>query len=397
MTVAGIIAEYNPFHNGHAYHLAATREAGATHIVAVMGGYFTQRGTPALLPKADRVKMALAGGADLIIELQLPWATATAERFAFGGVSLLENMGCVDRISFGCEAGEIQPLNAVIKAVRDERFPELLRSALKQGISYPEAQQRAVAALTDQKTAAVLSEPNNTLGIEYGKALLALQSSLVPCPVLRQGVTHDAKTPKDRLASAGWIRTNLLDGGLETVRPFIPKETADILEDALKNGGCLTDAALADRLMLSYLRRLDLSHFAALPGVSEGLHNRLYTAVQTEGSLKKVIEKVKTRRYTAARLRRIVTAAYLGIPATWEQEAPPYIRVLGFNQNGRELLQIMKKTARLPLISDPQQLPDDPFAKEIFELECKASNLYGSMLPCPPPCGQEFTVGMIRY
>lgn len=397
MTVAGIIAEYNPFHNGHAHHITATREAGATHIVAVMGGNFTQRGTPALLPKADRVKMALAGGADLIIELPLPWASAAAERFAFGGVSILENMGCIDRISFGCEAGEIQPLNAVINAVQDPRFPDLLRSALKEGVSYPEAQQRAVTALTDQQTAAVLSEPNNTLAIGYGKALSILQSAIVPYPVLRQGAVHDADTPEDRFASAGWIRANLLDGGLETVRPFMPAESVDLLTNALECKHCLTDTTLADRLILSFLRRLDLSQFAALPGVSEGLHNRLYTAVQTEESLEKVILAVKTRRYTAARLRRIVTAAYLGIPARWEQQTPPYIRVLGFNQNGRDLLQKMKKTARLPLVSDPQQLPDDPFAKKIFELECKASDLYGSMLPCPLPCGQEYTVGMIRY
>ncbi len=396
MTVAGIIAEYNPFHNGHAHHIAATREQGATHIVSVMGGNFTQRGTPALLPKADRVKMALLGGADLIIELPLPWAAATAERFALGGVSLLDRMGCIDRISFGCEAGGIQPLNAVIQAVQNERFSEMLRNALKEGVSYPEAQQRAVASLTNEKTAAVLSEPNNTLAIEYCKALTALESPITPCPVPRRGAAHGADTPVDGFASAGWIRNRLRESGIETVRPFIPLSSAKILENAIESGHCLTDTALSDRLMLSKLRTMELSRFAALPGVSEGLEHRLYAAVRQEPTLEAVLNAVKTKRYTAARLRRILTAGYLDIPADLEQEFPPYIRVLGFNEQGRELLQKMKKSARLPLFTDAQQPPDDHLSQQIFKLECKASDLYGSMLPSPPPCGQEYTAGMVR-
>lgn len=396
MTVAGIIAEYNPFHNGHAHHIAAVRVSGATHIVAVLGGHFTQRGAPALLPKADRVRMALKGGVDLVIELPLPWAAAAAERFAFGGAALLDSMGCVDNISFGCEAGAIEPLLAVVDAMESPAFPAAMHDAMKEGLSFPAAQQRAVAALTDDGTAAVLSHPNNTLGVAYCQALRHLNSSILPLPIPRQGAAHDADAAVDGIACAALLRRRLRENRLKEVLPFLPSASADILQEAVSGGRCLIDTEPSDRLMLSKLRTMKKETLAALPGVSEGLENRLCEAIRQKSSLAAVLDAVQTRRYTESRLRRILTAAYLDMPAAWEQSAPPYLRVLGLNERGGELLHRMKHSARLPLFTDPQQPPADRFSEQIFALEGKASDLYGSMLPIPTPCGQEYTTGMLH-
>ena len=394
MKVAGIIAEYNPFHNGHAYHIAATRAAGATHIVVVLGGNFTQRGEPALLPKAVRTRMALAGGADLVVELPQPWSCASAEGFARGGVALLDSMGCVDFLSFGSEIGDIRPLQTAVDCIQHPAFSGLLQEALADGVSYAKAQELAVAALSDAETAAILQQPNNTLGVEYCRALRERNSVILPLTVRRHGAAHDAETAENDIAAAQHIRT-LVQQGKDASR-FLPPDSSAILTETVKSGHALTDTALCDRILLAVLRTVTKERFAALPGVREGLENRLWRVVRTAPSLDAVLCAVKTRRYTATRLRRILTAAVLDLPAGYEQRTPPYIRICGMNARGAEILHGMKNTASLPLFSDPMCPPDDAYSKEIFRFECKVSDLYGSLLPIPLPCGQEWTTGMIR-
>lgn len=394
MKIAAIIAEYNPFHNGHAYHIAATRAAGATHVVVVLGGHFTQRGEPALLPKPVRARMALAGGADLVVELPQPWSCASAEGFARGGVSLLDSMGCVDFLSFGSEIGEIQPITAAVDCIEQPRFSAMLQESLAAGISYAEAQEKALAALSDTATAAVLRQPNNILGVEYCRVLRQLGSPILPLTVKRRGAAHDAETAEGNTAAAKYIRSRIQAG--KDASCFLPESSQEILAETVKNGHALTDTALCDRVMLATLRTVTKDRFAALPGVSEGLENRLWRAVQTAPSLEALLSAVKTRRYTATRLRRILTAAVLGLPATYEKQTPPYIRICGMNARGADILHHMKDTAKIPLFSDPMCPPEEVFSREIFDFECKASNLYGSLLPSPLPCGQELTGGMIR-
>ena len=189
MKIAGIVAEYNPFHNGHAYHIERTKDAvtgcGATHIVAVMSGNFVQRGEPAILPKSERVSAALAGGADLVLELPLPWAMASAETFSYGAVSILDSLGCVDILSFGSESGDLDLLSKAADALESDRFSGLLRLYLDMGISFPDARQRAVREIAGNKIASLFKSANNILGIEYLKALRRLNSNIRPFTIQR--------------------------------------------------------------------------------------------------------------------------------------------------------------------------------------------------------------------
>ena len=399
MKIAGIVAEYNPFHNGHAHHIQRTRApdggCAATHIVAVMGGHFLQRGEPALLPKAHRVRAALAGGVDLVLELPLPWAMATAESFALGAVAILDGLGCVDTLSFGSECGSTAPLEKVADALESARFAQLLRLRMDGGIPFPEARQKAVAEIAGLTAAAVLEAPNNILGVEYIKALRRLDSSMKPFTIPRFGAGHDDRVPLGDVASASYLRSLIRAERLLNAAPFMPPACCHILSGAMEDGLCPSDPALAGRAVLSRLRTMTKEEMGRLPGVSEGLENRLYSASRRAGSLDELEAAVKTRRYALSRIRRMIWAAYLGLESGWEQRTPPYLRVLGANERGLEILSAAQP--RLPLLAKPSQADRlDGEARNVFEREALAADLYALTLPAPPPCGAEFTAGLIR-
>ena len=231
MKVAGIVAEYNPFHNGHAHQVERTRapEGGeASHVVAVMSGSFVQRGEPALLPKADRVRAALAGGVDLVLELPLPWALSSAEGFAYGAVSVLAGLGCVDLLSFGSECGEVAPLEKAVSVMEGPRFSSLLRYHLDYGISFPEARRKAVEELAGSRTASLLDSPNNILGIEYLKALRRLSSPIQPFTLRRLGPEHDAERPLGDMASASYLRSLYRAGRVLDAAAYLPRAVCPV-------------------------------------------------------------------------------------------------------------------------------------------------------------------------
>ncbi len=388
MHIAGIIAEYNPFHNGHAAQLAATRAAGATHVVAVMGGGFTQRGTPALLPKERRVAMALAGGVDLVLELPLPWAMAPAEAFATGGMSILRGLGGVQALSFGCECGEADTLRALAAAIDDPAYPALLRRALASGVSYAAARQQAAALLCGAETAAALARPNNTLAIEYIRAAARLGFSPTLIAVPRRGAEHGAAQPAEGIASGSALRAMLRAGESQKAEEYIPAPCVPLLRKTLERGEAPADAHGLDRALLAHLRTRTASQLAALPYISEGLENRLYRQIQTAGSLPELMQGLKTKRYPAARLRRILWSSLLELTPAMTAAPPPYIRVLGFNRRGQEILSAA--TPSLPLVSrfsDIRRL--SPRGQEIFVAECRGADLFSLLLPVPAPCGSE--------
>lgn len=400
MKIAGIIAEYNPFHNGHAYHIERTRaEKGgceATHVVAVMSGHFVQRGEPALLPKADRVRMALAGGVDLVLELPLPWALSSAEAFARGGVSILKALGCVDSISFGSECGDVALLEQVADAMESDRFSTLLRYHLEGGIAFPEAQSRAVAEVAGDKLAGLLARPNNTLGIEYIKAVRRLAPSIQPFTVPRMGAEHDDMAPLGDTASAGFLRTVILSGKMLSAAPYMPRTVYRMLSDAAAAGHCPADTRRLERGILSHLRRMPAEELAGCPGISEGLHNRVKEAVSTASTFEELEQAIKTRRYPLTRIRRMLWAAFLGIPRGLSEQAPPYVRVLGYTERGRAILNKARE-ASAPLLGRASQAEKlTGTARQVWELECRAADLYALTLPKPFPCGAEYTTGMIR-
>lgn len=405
MKIAGIVAEYNPFHQGHAHHIARTRAAdggcGATHIAVVMSGHFVQRGEPALLPKHWRVRAALAGGADLVLELPTAWALSSAEGFAYGAAALLDALGCVEILSFGSECGDIAALKGAADALELPRFSQLLAYHLEGGIPFPEARQKAVAELRSEGVASLFGEANNTLGIEYIKALRRLGSSIRPFTIPRFGPNHDASLPRGDVASASYLRTLVRAGRLLSALPYMPAASVELLSQAAQQGQAPADPARIERAVLARLRRMGKEMFAALPGISEGLENRLYNAARQAGSLEELLELIKTRRYPLTRLQRLVWAAFLGIPGDMAQNPdggwnkPPYLRVLGANDRGLEILRAAKPA--LPILARPTHIDRlDDRARAVLALECRAADLYALALPKPYPCGSEFTEGMIR-
>lgn len=391
MRTAGIVAEYNPFHNGHARHISQTRMAGCSHVVVVMGGCFTQRGEPACLRKQARCETALQNGADLVIELPVPWATASAETFAYGGVYLLEALGVVDVLSFGSESGSIRELEGLAAQVLSLDGSETLAAALRTGVSFPRAREM-VLEKTAPDAASLLRRPNDILAVEYLKAAARLDSRMCPLAVPRAGSAHDSPLPGGSIASASFIRSLLADGQTEKALCFMPESAAAVCRREIAEGYAPLQPQAAETAMLSYLRRLGPHDFAAVPDVCEGLENRLAAAVRRAVSMDGLYSAVKTKRYTLSRVRRILLSAFLGIDREIRAGPPPYIRVLGMNRRGAELLGAARSAATLPIVSrhaDFAALGER--ARRVYARECLASDLYGLFPPRRLPGGEEQT------
>ena len=395
MNIAGITAEYNPFHTGHAYQISALKaQLGPdTSVVAVMSGSWVQQGRPAVTDKWTRARMALNGGADLILELPTVWAAASAESFARGAVELLCRCGVIDTLCFGSETGELAPLLAAAECLDSPDYPEQLRKALEGGASFAAARQAAVEALIGPAGAA-LASPNNNLGVEYLRALRSLHSNIKPVTIRREGAAHNSlDRTGEGFRSATQLRQHLAQGEWEAVRPYVPAGNLDILQSAP-----LADPRLGERAVLACLRKMTAEDWAKLPdaGAGEGLPQRLERAGRQCRSLDDFFTLAKTRRYAMARLRRMALWAFLGLTAADIPDEPPYLRVLGFNARGREVLKQMKTTAQLPILTKPAHARElDGPGRRLFELEAQCTDLYGLFLPQLPPPGQEWTRGPI--
>ena len=397
MRIAGIIAEYDPFHKGHAAHVAATRSengGNASHVVAVISGNFTQRGEPAMLSKFCRAEMALAGGIDLVLELPLPWAMAPAENFAAGGVAILKALGCIDVLSFGSECGNADVLQKLATLPENEEYQKMLKDALSTGIPYAAAGQAAASILLGEDTASVLSSPNNTLGIEYLRAIHKQQASFKPFTLLRQGALHNENAPNQGFAAASLLRNWIHDDQSEKATEYMPKATSDLLKQSISNGDSPSHSQILYNSILTTLRKMDRCDFENLPWISEGLENRLYTLSRTATSYEELLAAIKTRRYPLARLRRVLWSALIGLTADDIKGLPPYIRVLGMNERGREILSVAKPI--LPLITRTAQIESlDVRAKRIFHLECIATDLHALTRPKAAPCSTDYTQKLI--
>ncbi len=380
MAVAGIIAEYHPFHRGHAWQIEQVRaHLGAdTAVIAAMSGNFVQRGDFAVVSKHARAEMALHGGADLVLELCAPWSSATAERFAQGGVALLMATGVVTHLAFGCESGDLVPLLQTVDSLEDARFPDLLRRFLSEGMSFAAARQTALQTLAGD-TAQCLASPNNALAVEYLRALRTLDAPIAPLALPRIGAAHDS-TELGQYPSASAIRRVLLDGG--DWQSLVSTQTAEILSREIQAGRAPITMQRCERAILSHLRRMDEADFLPFDGGGEGLHHRFYTAVRGACSLDELLTTAKTKRYPMARLRRMLLHSYLGIVPAAQGEVPPYLRVLGANATGRALLKQMKKSASLPIITRGAQVRGmDARVQACFLRESQCTDLYTLAMP----------------
>ncbi|MBQ8062494.1 MAG: nucleotidyltransferase family protein, partial [Clostridia bacterium] len=315
---------------------------------------------------------------------------ATAEVFARGGVSVLEGLGCIDALSFGAECEDLSRLQAAAKAVTDPQVDQLIKQELSGGVSYPTARAYAVRAAYGSEVADVLEGPNNIRAVEYLKELERRGSTMAIEPVKRVGNVHDGLTATDEFASASMLRI-LLERGDERAFDFMPETTQVEFKRMAAVGRAPVSVEESERAILSRLRMLTAEDIAKAPDVSEGLENRIFNAIQSATSLEELYDIVKTKRYTHSRIRRIVTALYLGILPE-DREAVPYVRVLGFNDRGLEVLKKAKETATLPVITKPSAIEGlHEKARHTFELECRATNLYNLATPRVLPCGTEYS------
>ena len=355
MKIAVITAEYNPFHKGHRWQLEQVRAAGASHVAVVMSPDFTQRGTPAIFPKRLRAQAALQNGADLVLELPVCYALAGAQRFAFGAVQLAAAMGCVDLLAFGAENADLLQLRQACTALQQEEVNQNIRQLLPSGITFAKARERAVAAVYGEETALLLQKPNNILAIEYLCQLEKLPDAHIqPLALGRIGNTHDGE-PVGEFASASFLRGLILEGRWEQAQQYLPQNVWQLYRQAQQDGQ-FADLQLGERAVLSALRRMEQKEMAQLADLSEGLENRLYRASREACSLEQLYAAVKSKRYPLARVRRLVMNAFLQLPAQMQTLSPPYLRVLGMNERGKQILSAMKKTASLPVSTSLMKL-----------------------------------------
>lgn len=338
MNFAGIITEYDPFHNGHAAQLAAVRRAGAQCIAVCMSSGAVQRGGMPILPDAVRARAALEAGADLVVALPAPYACATAEQFAAAGVALLAALGC-DTLAFGAETPDTSLLLRAAALLQREELQPLLRQKLGAGMTYAAARAEAAEEL-EPGMGALLRTPNNILGIEYCKAILNRKAALYPMPLPRWGAAHGGAAGEHNgipMASASFLRQHTL----EEWAPFVPETAMKLYRQAAEEGQLLDDKKF-ETAVLALLRAAPPERFARTRGVSEGLENRLAASVREAEGLEDLYTKLKTKRYPHARLRRLVLDAALDFPA--ELPEPPYLLVLGARKEALPRL----KQATLP-------------------------------------------------
>ena len=375
MKVAGVPSEFNPFHRGHEYILRAIRArlGEDTAVVCAMSGNFAQRGECALYRKHARAEAAVRCGADLVLELPLPWALSSAEGFGEGMAQLLDATGVVTHLCFGSESGDVGALGEAAEILLRPEMDPLIRSALQSGISYAAARQQAAERLSPG-AGELLTRPNDILGIEYIKALKKTNSAMAPMAVPRVGVQHDG-TGDGVFLSAKELRRRCAAG--EDVFPLLPESAAAVFRREAEAGRGPVGVAALETALLSRLRMLPPEAFDALPDASEGLGRRLYAAAREGGSLDTVLTLAKTKRYAAARLRRMLLCACLGVRAGDRDGGVPYLKVLAISLRGRALLREMRGTARLPVLTKPAAVTAlSERARRIFSLEAEAGDLY---------------------
>jgi predicted nucleotidyltransferase len=419
--VLGIIAEYNPFHNGHLYHLQESIKCtSADFTVCAMSGNFVQRGEPAIVNKWARTKMALLAGVDLVVEIPVIYATASAEFFAHGGIKILNSLGVVDYLSFGSEIGQIAPLNTIAEILIHEpkHYKVFLKKNLDSGLSYPAAMGKALheylkkylsripanndTCFQSANINQIMNSSNNILGIEYLKALKRERSNIIPVTVKRKSNLYTAEHLTGAISSATAIRKHMTEvfnvsnkicrkqfvneGSAlfkDSLKISLPLESVEIIENELNNGRGPVLFYCFENIILATIRKMQSKDIRAFPNVREGLENRIKNAAENSATLDQLIENICTRRYTRTRIQRILLHLLLNITAAEFQifnnnGGPQYIRVLGFNKKGAHLLSRVNKIASLPVIVKTADYTDtcNSLLNRMLEIEALSTDIY---------------------
>ena len=399
MKICGIIAEYNPFHNGHLYQIEETRRmlGPDTAVVCCMSGDFVQRGEAAVMDKTRRAKAAVMSGADLVLSLPLRWSLSSAQGFADGAVHIL-GMAGAKHISFGAEDDDVEALSEIAGLIAEKSVIDgTLATMMGSGVSYARARERELYKRIKDR-ASLISTPNNILAVEYLRAVRQQGLDISPIAVKRTGASHDGDTPDGVIASASYIRQLARGGRLDEAAGFMPPQSLEQLRRAAHEGAAMLDLSRLDCAMTAVLKRCSIEQLSKLPDASEGLEHRLYDAIQAGVGLEDICGGAKTKRYVYSRIRRMLYCAFLGIEKKPAGSLPGYTRVLAFNDRGRQVLSAVERREDFVFITKPaaaKRLPEEERAG--FELEAAASAAYDLALPGyrDLPRGREWTCGPI--
>lgn len=387
MKASLIICEYNPFHNGHKYLNEKVKE-NSDAIVSVMSGSFTQRGDIAVMSKYKRAKAALLNGADLVVELPTVYACANAERFSKAGVQIASALGCINELCFASESGNIEDIIKTSKAVENKKVKDNTLKLMEKGEYYPKALEISVEKYFGKEVSNIINQPNNILGVEYCKALK--DTNIKPKTFLRKGVEHDSKEVKGNIASASYIRSILKDQSDKALN-YVSENTFSFFN----NLAFIENLEIA---ILYKLRTMTAEDFKKIPDVGQGLENRIYSVIKNSTSIEEVLKNIKTKRYPLSRIRRIIIHAILGITEELQNTNVPYLRILGFTKKGERILSSAKKKDELPIItkvsSGYRALKGKD--KEIFNIDLKASNIFGLATRKRQKCGSDFYSKIIK-
>lgn len=380
MKILGIITEYNPFHNGHLYHLLKVKEiTGTDYIVAVMSGNFLQRGEPAIINKWARAKMALNAGVDLIIELPFVFSTQDANGFAFGAVKLLDSLRIIDYLCFGCETDNLDTLYSISNFlnIEPQKYKELIVYHSKNGNEFPKVRSQALCEyhrifgieglekISTLELSKLLKYPNNILALEYIKHLLNLKCKIKPIAIKRIGASYHQKNIKGKVSSATSIRYEILNNLSSSkidlfmlndkIKSTIPPSGFSVLEKELREGKGPITLESYRQYILATLRKMSLEDISRIQGVTEGLQNRIKKASLKSYTIEQLINSIKTRRYTRTKIQRIILHIMMNLSkediSIFNKCGPLYARVLGFSKKGKTLLRAIKKNSSTPLIS----------------------------------------------
>lgn len=389
-SVLGIIAEYNPFHNGHLYHLTESKRiTNSKYVIAVIGNDFTERGDCSIFDKWTKTKLALENGVDLVFELPAIYSSSSAENFAYGSIAILDSLGIVDYLSFGSESGDIDSFidisNNYINENNNE-FSNVLKQELHNGNSYPKAMSIALDKVSNNKYSDFLT-PNNILGLEYISALNKLNSRITPITIKRSNNDFNNNNI-DTSSSASSIRNALLSSqeNLSKISKLVPENTFNLLNDLYKNKSySIATLKSFEKEIIYILKRMTLKEIKNLPDVSEGLEYKIKENCIKSATLEDLILNIKSKRFTNARIQRILIYALLGVTKqdlSMSKNIIPYARLLGFSHNGKELIsKIIKKNKNINLITSLKKFENfcvDINLKRLLEIDMLSTQIYNS-------------------
>ena len=376
----GIIAEYNPFHNGHLYQIQKAKElTGADTVIAVMSGNFTQRGDTSLINKFEKAKIALQNEVDMVIELPTIYSISSAENFALGGIKILNEIGNIDYLVFGIEEENLEKLQAIADVLvnEDDEFKRNIKEELDKGNSYPKAREIALKkVLSSENVKNIMQKPNNILAIEYLKALKITNSKIKPIAIKRKNTMHNDENINENYASGTYIRKLFIENNFNEIKKVVPKYTYERLLELKNQGTYVSSINDFSDIVIYKIRTMTKEEISKIADVNEGLENSIKLASTTCKTIDEIIEKVSTKRYTKTRISRILTYILLDITKSEMEQSKnndPYIRVLGINKKCEEILSTINDSK---LITSLKKFEENNGENQLLNIDKKATEIY---------------------